>query len=140
MNYIKAVISKIQSVDHISIVSFLPELSTHSAQMNRPEMKMMSLELDTALKVGSKVLLGVKSTNISIAKDISGLLSISNRLSCTIEHIRHGELLSSLKCRFMDTTLESIITRESAVRMNLQEADDVLVLIKSSELSIVEIL
>lgn len=131
MNYIRAVISEIQSVDTITIVSF---------QADGQELKMMALELDDSIQIGADVILGSKATNTSLAKDIKGLLSVSNQLPCRVESIEFGELLCSVKLGFLEETLESIITKDSALRMNLQVEDEVLALIKSSELSIVEVL
>ena len=131
MNYIRAVISKIQSVDSINIVSF---------QADNRILKMMALELNSSIQVGTKVIVGVKATNVSLVKDLSGLLSISNQLPCKVESIEFGELLCSIKMKFSGEVLESIITKDSAVRMNLQVEDEVVALIKSSELSIVEVI
>ncbi|WP_200764022.1 TOBE domain-containing protein [Nitrosophilus alvini] len=82
--------------------------------------------------------LGVKATNIALAKNLDGQLSISNQLTCTIEQINNGELLSSVKLRIGSHLIESIITRESSLRMNLKTGDIVVALIKASELSIIE--
>ena len=131
MNYIVATISQIQSVDNINIVSF-----THGLQT----LKMMSLELNDSFKLGDKVRLGAKSSNISLSKSFDAQLSISNQLPSKILSLDMGELLCRVTLSFSDTQLESIITKDSALRMNLQKDDDVLVLIKSSELSIMEVL
>ncbi|RLA69656.1 MAG: transporter [Epsilonproteobacteria bacterium] len=131
MNLTPALITKIQCVDNITVVSF--EAAHHA-------MRMMSLELNDSLHVGSKVILGVKATNIALAKEISGLLSISNQLKVTIKQINMGSLLCSIKFKFEDQIWESIITRDSAMRMELKAGDEMTALVKSSELSIVEIL
>ena len=131
MNYIVATISQIQSLDSINVVSFT--VQSHV-------LKMMSLELDSNLQEGVKVKLGAKSTNVSIAKAFSGELSISNQLPCKVSDLELGELLCRVKLSFLEGELESIITKDSALRMNLQKDDVVNALIKSSELSIVEVL
>jgi len=131
MNLTPALITDIQSVDNISVVSFKALHQT---------MRMMSLELNDSLHVGSEVTLGVKATNISLAKEITGLLSISNRLEVTIERLDMGTLLCSIKFKFEEQIWESIITRNSALRMDLKAGDKITALVKSSELSIVEIL
>ena len=118
-------------MDSITIVSF---------QAEEQELKMMALELDSSIQIGTKVVLGAKATNTSLAKELKGLLSVSNQLPCRIESIEFGELLCSVKLGFSGETLESIITKDSAIRMNIQVEDEVLALIKSSELSIVEVL
>ena len=130
MNRIDAVVTTIDSFENITIVSF--------EAAGKP-MRMMALELDKSLVVSSKVTLGVKASNIALAREFSGILSISNQLKATIESINNGKLLSSIKFSFAGSLIESIITRESVSRMNLQTGIDIIALIKSSELSILEI-
>ena len=132
MNYITARIEEIQSVESINIVSF-------SVEEHR--LRMMALELDENLHSGSsRVLLGVKATHIALARELRGVLSISNQLPCIIKSIEWGELLCSVKLSFAGEILESIITKESAEGMKLDIGDEVLALIKSSDLSILEYL
>ncbi|MCJ7765898.1 MAG: TOBE domain-containing protein [Thiovulaceae bacterium] len=131
MNHINAMITDIKSVDAITIVSF---------EAGHQPMKMMSLELKETLVVGSKVILGAKATNIALAKEANPMLSISNQLDVTIERIDMGALLCSVKFDFDGHLLESIITRDSALRMQLAVGDEIVALIKSSELSILEVL
>jgi len=130
MNRIDATVTAIESFENITIVSF---------EAAGQPMRMMALELNSRLGIGSKVTLGVKASNISIAKEMSSMVSISNQLSVTIESVNNGRLLSSIKFSFAGSLIESIITRESALRMNLQAGLKIIALIKSSELSILEI-
>ena len=130
MNRIDAVVTAIESFENITIVSF---------EAAGQPMRMMALELDKSLIVGSKVTLGAKASNIALAREFNGLLSISNQLKVTIESINNGKLLSSIKFSFAGSLTESIITRESVSRMNLQAGTNIIALIKSSELSILEI-
>ena len=131
MNQIAATITDIQSVDAITIVSF---------EAAGQAMRMMALELNDTLGVGSKVILGVKATNIALAKERVETISISNQLEVTIEGINMGALLCSVTFNFADQLWESIITHESALTMQLDVGDKIVALVKSSELSIVEIL
>lgn len=130
MNRIDAVVTAVDSFENITIVSF---------EAAGQPMRMMALELDKSLIVGSKVTLGVKASNIALAREFSGMLSISNQLKVTIDSINNGKLLSSIKFSFAGSLIESIITRESVSRMNLQAGTNIIALIKSSELSILEI-
>ena len=131
MNTIVAEIKEIKSVDNLNIVKFYFAGTTLS---------MMSLELDENVKVGAKVKLITKPTHVAIAKDFSGEVSYSNQLDAKIIHVENGELLSSIKIQIWETTLESIITKDSSERMNLHVGDSVTAFIKANELSIVEIL
>jgi molybdopterin-binding protein len=131
LNKISARVEAIEGMENITIVSF---------SSNSQALKMMSLELDKNIKIGSKITLGVKASSISIAKNIISELSISNQLKTTIVSIDNGTLLTSVKLRFEESILESIITLESSKRLNLQENDTVVALIKSSDLSILELI
>ncbi len=131
MNKIPATVLEIQSVQNLTLVSF-----STAAQ----SLKMMALELPEKVQNGSSVMLTCKATNIAIAKNSDTMLSFSNQLHVTIKDIEKGELLCSLTLVFEENTLESIITADSAKRMNLQEGESVTALIKSSDLSITEVL
>ena len=131
MNTIVAEVKEIKNVDNLNIVKFYFAGITLS---------MMSLELNENIKVGAKVKLITKPTHIAIAKKFNGEVSYSNQLDAEIIHVENGELLSSIKIRIWETTLESIITKASSERMNLQVGDEVTAFIKANELSIVEVL
>ena len=131
MSYLIATVSKIQNCDSLNIVNF--ECYTQT-------LSMMSLDLSSDIKIGTKVKLVAKPSHIAIAKNFSGDVSYSNRLDSTIESIENGKLLSSVKLSFFETSLETIITLSSSKRMNLQVGDKVTAFIKASELSIAEIL
>lgn len=130
MNRIKAVITAIESYEGITVVGY--------EAADQP-MGMMALDLDPDLRVGMHVILGVKASNIAIAKAFEGELSITNRLETRIEKIVSGELLCSVMLRFDETLLESVITRASSERMALQKNDRVSALIKASDLSVLEV-
>lgn len=130
MSSLDARVSKIENCESLHIVEF---------ECYGQTLSMMSLDLSANVRVGTKVKLIVKSTHISIAKNFSGDISSSNRLNTIIDSCENGELLSSIKLRFADTLLESIITCKSSKEMNLQVGDSVVALIQSSELSIGEI-
>ncbi len=131
MNTIKACVTKIEGIDSVNLVSF---------DAQGESLVMMSLELNPSLEIGSRVLLGIKATTVSVAKDKQTMLSISNQIPVRIESINNGELLSSIKLSFSDTIIESIITKNSVLRMDLKPQDELIALVKASDLSIVEIL
>ncbi len=130
MNHIEAKVIKIEQKDNITLVSFASQ---------GQNLRMMSLGLNTPIKEGSQVTLGVKATSIALAKNLSGEISMSNQLPCKIEALNKGELLCSITLRFGDALIESITTLKSANTMNLELEDEVIALIKASELSILEV-
>jgi len=130
MRYIKATVSKIQNVDSLNIVNF---------DFNGIPLSMMSLDLNEKIQIGTKVKLNCKSSHIVIAKNFSGKVSYSNRINCKIIKLENGELLSCIHLKVFDTILESIITVNSSIKMNLKVGDKVTAFIKASELSILEV-
>ena len=131
MSSIVATVSNIKKCDSLHIVEF---------ECNSQTLSMMSLDLDAQIKVATKVRLVVKPSHVAIAKDFSGEVSYSNKLETTILSCENGQLLSSVKLKFFDSTLESIITLNSSKKMDLKVGDKVTALIKASELSISEVL
>jgi molybdopterin-binding protein len=131
MNTIKATIIDIENIENLNIVTF-------DFQQNR--LLMMSLELSEDMKIGKTVYLEIKSTQIVLAKDFKGSISCTNQLKATIKSYQHGKLLSSISLYIKGTTLEAIITKESAMRLDLKVDDEVTIFINSSELSIKEVL
>ncbi len=131
MSKLIATIKKINSIDNLNIVEF---------EFLGTTLKMMSLDLGSNIQIGKKVRLSVKPSNISIAKNFTGEISLSNQLVAIIQNIENGKLLSSVSLKISDFLLESIITVDSSKRMNLQIGDEVKILIKASNLSIEEVL
>ncbi|QOY54386.1 TOBE domain-containing protein [Candidatus Sulfurimonas marisnigri] len=131
MNTFIATVKNIQSVDNLTIVKF---------DFDGVSLSMMSLELNSSVKVGVRVKISTKPTHVAISKAFRGEVSYSNQLPAKIIHVENGELLSSITLQVNSTTLESIITKESSERMNLHLDDEVTAFIKANELSILEIL
>jgi len=62
--------------------------------------------------------------------------SIRNRLIGTIEKIVSDKVVSEVVIRTAAGTITSIITTGSVQRMNLKEGDNVLAIIKATEVSV----
>ncbi len=131
MSSLITTVNDIQNNQNLHIVKF---------NFNDLVITMMSLELTKNIKINSKVKLLIKPTNISIAKQFDKNISIDNQLECKIISIENGELLSNIKVDIFDTTIESIITLESAQKLNLKIGDEVVILFNASDISILEIL
>ena len=126
-----AKVKEIKTIDSLNIVEF---------DFNNITLKMMSLELHKEVKLESKVKLLVKPSNVIISKNYIEDISLSNQALAKIVAIENGELLSSISLKIGDTTFESIITKESSKRLDLQEGNIVNILIKASDLSILRVL
>lgn len=114
-------------------------LNVVTFQTQNTVLKMISLELGEQIKINTDVLLSCKATNVALAKELDGQLSYSNQIPMRIESMEVGKLLSSLNLRQGNLKLESIITTASLERMQLKVGESVTALIKSSDLSIMEI-
>lgn len=131
MSPIVATVTLIENLDQLNIVEF---------DFQGLRLKMMSLDLSPSIQVGKKVVLTIKPTNIALAKNITGDLSFSNQIVATIVSMTNGKLLSTISLKTKEIVLESIITLSSAKRMNLKINDEVVMLIKASDISILEVL
>ncbi len=129
MNRIRAVVTRIERSDNVTVVSF---------DADGCMMRMMGLGLNVDVAVGDPVVLGVKATNIALARAFAGEVSISNRLDAVVESLENGMLLSSVMLRAGETRLECITMRDAVREMDIEEGDEVTALIKASELSILE--
>ncbi|XPV68523.1 MAG: TOBE domain-containing protein [Halarcobacter sp.] len=131
MNEIVATISQIDNIDNLNIVQF---------EFNNQTLKMMSLDLNDNIVKNQKVILTVKPTHIAIGKNFSGELSYSNQIKATIDDIEKGELLVNVISKVAGINLQSIITASSANRMNLKKEDEIILLIKASDISILDVI
>jgi len=136
MSQLRASIEQIESVENLNIVTFLCEGQT---------LQMLSLELGDSIQAGRYVILACKPTAVALAKpsakreNFSSLLSYANQLRVTIDTIHEGKLLYSILLSLGEFTLESILSRDAAARLQLSEGDVVIALIKANELSILEV-
>ncbi len=87
---------------------------------------------------GQDVYVLFKETEVSIAKNLSGEISLRNRFKCRIESIERGKLLSKVIMRWNNEKITSIITTNSVDRLSLQEGDDVLAFVKTNEITLME--
>lgn len=131
MNRLNAVVTHIEGEQNLHIISF---------DYEGVSLKMMGLDLPKGLHVNAHVTLGIKPSHVAIAKNLSGELSYSNQLPATIESIENGKLLSNILLHVKGNEIQSFITLGSSTRMNLQIGDEVTLLIKASELFVLEVL
>ncbi len=131
MNRLQAIVTNIEGEQNLHIITF---------DYEGVSLRMMGLDLPKGLHVNAHVILGVKPSHVAIAKHLSGELSYSNQLPATIMGIENGKLLSNIVLRVHDNEIQSFITLSSCIRMNLQANDHVTLLIKASELFVLEVL
>lgn len=133
MNRLRGQISGIESNGHISLVDVAVGDDTFAAIL------LESPDSAPYLAVGKPVQVLFKETEVSLAKELAGLLSLRNRIRGTIRQIRLGEILSEVLLDCNGQPLTSIVTSRAVKRLNLAEGDEVEALIKANEVSLMEI-
>ena len=131
INSINVSVKQINSYDGVNVVEF---------DFNNYILSMMGLELPPGIKEGTKVILGVKPSHVTIAKSYNLEVSYSNKIKAKIIDIIEGQLLCNVIMFANNTKIESLITKKTKDNMHLKVGDKVTVLIKSTELFIKEII
>lgn len=131
MNRLNAIIKEINCSGGVVLVDLETEsfpLSALLIDANNPEW----------LRKESRVIALFKETEVSIAKDFSGRLSMRNKLPCTITDINYGKLMSTIALDFNKKLIVSAITTRSVNLLELKPGDKVLALVKANEIALQE--
>lgn len=91
------------------------------------------------LQVGNGITLVFKETEVSLAKNLSGLISMRNRMTCKITKVERGKLLSKITMQFREYFITSAITTRAVDSLQLLVGDDVEGLVKSNEISLMSL-
>jgi molybdate transport system regulatory protein len=90
------------------------------------------------LQKGNSIDLVFKETEVSLAKGLSGLISLRNRLMCKVQHVERGELLSKITLKFQKHTITSAITTRSVDSLQISVGDEMEALVKANEVSLMK--
>ncbi|ADU66580.1 TOBE domain-containing protein [Desulfurispirillum indicum S5] len=131
MNTLTGIINAIDSDGSLSLVD-IAVAGTHT---------MSALVVETPeqcpwLRQGNNVRVLFKETEVSIAKELRGQISLRNRLSATVTAVRSEGMLAEISLDFAGQQIVSIITSRSARRMELKVGDGVEWLVKANEISL----
>lgn len=132
MNRISGIISHIQHSGAILLVDIDVEGHGFSAML-----------IDSAihpewLTEGNFVDIIFKETEVALAKNLSGIISMRNRMKCTVQQIELGEILSKVSLQFQKYLITSAVTTRSAIALNLKIGDEVEALVKANEISLMK--
>jgi molybdate transport system regulatory protein len=133
MNRLRGKITGIESNGHVSLVDVAVGGDTFSAIL------LETPQGSRYLAAGNVVTVLFKETEVSLAKNLSGQISLRNRLRATVKKIRHGEILCEVLLDYHGQPLTSIITSRAVQRLELQEAEEVEALVKANEVSLMEV-
>ena len=130
MNKLIGKIVLIESTQHMSMVDIDVQGDVFS-----------SIVLETPasasyLKHGNSVTLLFKETEVSIGKNLTGLISLRNRFKGTIRRIERSKILSKIHLNYQSQEIVSIISTRSVGKLGLIDGDEVEWLVKTNEVSL----
>jgi molybdate transport system regulatory protein len=132
MNKLSGTITKIQQSGAILLVDVDVDGHGFSAML------IESATQPEWLQTGNTIDLVFKETEVSLAKNLSGMISMRNRMKCTVQSIERGELLSKVSLQFQKYTLTSAITTRSVDSLNIKIGDEIEALVKANEVSLMK--
>lgn len=132
MNILTGIITQIQQSGAILLVDVDVDGQNFSALLiesaARPEWLEKSNTIDLVFK----------ETEVSLAKDLSGLISLRNRMQCQVLQVERGELLSKITMQFQKHTITSAITTRAVDSLQIVVGDLVEAMVKSNEVSLMK--
>ncbi|MDO8930690.1 MAG: TOBE domain-containing protein [Bacteroidota bacterium] len=132
MNKLSGIISKIQQSGAILLVDVDVDGHGFSAML------IESATQPEWLQTGNTIDLVFKETEVSLARNLSGMISMRNRMKCIVQHIDRGELLSKISLQFQKYVVTSAITTRSVDLLDLKIGDEVEALVKANEVSLMK--
>ena len=133
MNKLRGRITGIESNDHVSLVDVDVYGDSFTATL------LETPEDSPYLQVGSEVIVLFKETEVSLAKGLSGLISLRNRVNAIVKQARSGVILSEVVLEYRGQTLSSIITTRSITRLDIKAGDEVEAMVKANEVTLMEV-
>lgn len=132
MNRLRGRIAGIETSGHVSLVDISVSGNTFSAIL------LETPDNSPYLAAGNEVTVLFKETEVSLAKGLSGRLSLRNRIPARVKDIRRGAILSEVRLDCAGEAVTSIVTTRAVDRLELNAGDEVEALIKANEVSLME--
>lgn len=132
MNRLKGKVVAVESNLHMSLVD---------VQVGGDVLSATLLEAPGAagyLEIGCDVTMLFKETEVSLGKGMSGLISLSNRLACSVRGIERGDILSAVELDYAGRPLVCVVTTRSVERLQLAAGDTVEALVKANAIALME--
>lgn len=130
MNKLSGKIIRVESSEHMSLVDIDVAGDVFcSVVLETPQTA-------AYLKVGEALTILFKETEVSIAKGLSGMISLRNRFFGVIHDIEYSNILAKIILDYKNTRIVSIITARSADKLALKNGERVEWLVKTNEISL----
>ncbi len=125
----------VEEVNNGAVNAFLVLTTTHGTKMYASITESSTENMN--IKVGDKVIAFFKASHVLIGVGWSMPISARNKLQGTIKTIRKGAVNSEISVKLpIGDIVSSIITNEAVDEMALKEGDEVVAIIKSSDVMI----
>ncbi|KHE91094.1 MAG: TOBE domain-containing protein [Candidatus Scalindua rubra] len=89
---------------------------------------------DMHLSEGDSITVLIKGTDVMLAKSLSGMISARNRVSGIVKQIIRGDVVSKVFVESQEEMLHAIITNTSLEEMDIREGNEIMAIVKSTEL------
>lgn len=132
MNKLAGTIVGIKSSDHMSIIHVDVDGDVFSSIVLEGRKNALNY------KPKEKVTLLFKETEVGLAKNLSGMISLRNRFKAVITKIEQGPILAKITLTYKGHSVESIISSQSAMDMKLKEKEEVEWLVKTNEVALMK--
>lgn len=132
MNKLKGKIIEIESSDNISIVRVDVDGDVFSSIV------LEGKKGPSNYKVKDPVTLLFKETEVGIAKNLSGMISLRNRFKSVITKVDKGPILAKITLNYKHHTIESVISAQSTAQMKLKTGEEVEWLVKTNEVTLMK--
>ena len=132
MNRLKGKVVEIVSSENVSMVKVDVDgdiLSSIVLEGTRGDINYKAKDIVTVL---------FKETEVGIAKDLTGMISLRNRFKAIVIKIDKGIVLSKLTLAYNDYKIESVISTQSVREMKIKEGEVVEWLVKTNEMSLMK--
>ena len=132
MNRLHGAVAAVESNDHLALV-----------EVDVGATRFTAILLETPqdveyLAAGRAVTLQFKETEVSLARDLRGQISLRNQFPVTVTAIRRGAILSQVSLDFEGAPLQSVVTTRSIAGMAIEPGDRLEALVKSNARSLME--
>lgn len=88
------------------------------------------------LKIENSIKILFKETEVILAKEFTGTISVQNKMDCIVNSFEKGKLLCKIILRFGTYTIASVITRTAFDQLVIEENDEITAMIKTNEISL----
>ena len=132
MNRLSGIIAKIQQSGAILLVDVDVDGHDFSAML------IESATQPEWIQKGNSIKLVFKETEMSLEKNLTGMISMRNRIKCMVQHIERGELLSKVEVKFKGYAIISTIATRSFDSLNIKVGDELEALVKANEVSLMK--